>query len=116
MDKDEDIVQQFRATKPYWWMRNAVERIAVWLLDATIYIFCYLIGIFLMVYINLGFKVAIILLLWIGSMVTGWHASDWHIVERWMNAGLFGKLVFIFYFVSPLFSAVMIWGMFHEHD
>ncbi len=116
MNDKSDIVQQFRQTKCYWWLRHAVELIAVGILDAAIMAFFYLLGIFLLVYMTIGFRVTIVLPFLMVSTITGWHASDWHLVEGWLNAGLCGKLVFIFYFVSPLFSVTMIWGTYHENN
>jgi len=117
MNDKPDIVQQFRNTKLYWWIRHAVERIAVWILDTTICISFFVFGCFLWAFFNLGIKITICVLLWLASMITGWHASYFQMGEAWKSAGLLGKTMSIVFFATPpLFSAMMIWGMSHTDD
>ena len=111
-----DIIQQFHSTKCYGWLRHIVEAIAVWILDSAITIFFFVFGTFLFAYMQIGFKVAIVLLCWFICTLTGWHAADWHILNDWRSAGSLDKLGMLLVGVSPLCTVMWIWGILHTLD
>ncbi|GEM_PF-4329838 len=110
---DRDIVQKFFTTQCYQWMRQTVKRMTVRILDATVYIFFYILGTFLLCYFLLGFKVPI----GIAYYLLSHPIPTINAIRTTINGmGIVETLVVTFVFLSPIFSATVIWIKLHEHD